>query len=190
MSDSTAAPAPGPAAVDEHGRVDPPPAAGELETLLAFLDHHRATFAWKTAGVDADGWRRTVGASTMTLGGMTKHLALVEDDWFDHDLMGRDAREPWASNDWDADPDWEWRTGALEDPDRVRALWSASVERARACTAEALADGGLDRLAARPWRDGRYPSLRWILVHMIEEYARHNGHADLIRESIDGVVGE
>ena len=64
------------------------------------------------------------------------------------------------------------------------------MERSRAAVAEALADGGLDRLAKVPWRDGRAPSLRWIVVHMIEEYARHNGHADLLRESIDGETGE
>jgi hypothetical protein len=64
------------------------------------------------------------------------------------------------------------------------------VERSRALTADALADGGLGQPASRPWRDGRAPSLRWIAVHMIEEYARHNGHADLLRESVDGSTGE
>jgi hypothetical protein len=69
-------------------------------------------------------------------------------------------------------------------------LWRDAVERSRADVAEALADGGLDRLARRGWADGRTPSLRWILCHLIEEYARHNGHADLIREAVDGQTGE
>jgi hypothetical protein len=70
------------------------------------------------------------------------------------------------------------------------ALWQDAVARSRVLVKEALADGGLDRLAQRTWPDGRAPSLRWILCHMIEEYARHNGHADLLRESVDGLVGE
>ena len=70
------------------------------------------------------------------------------------------------------------------------SLWSDAVERSRQLVATALVDGGLDQLARRTWPDGTAPSLRWILLHMIEEYARHNGHADLIRESVDGATGE
>jgi hypothetical protein len=66
----------------------------------------------------------------------------------------------------------------------------AAVARSRSLVTEALADGGLERLARRTWPDGRAPSLRWILVHLVEEYARHNGHADLLRESVDGLTGE
>nr|BFF26172.1 hypothetical protein GCM10025732_41370 [Glycomyces mayteni] len=121
---------------------------------------------------------------------MMKHLALVESSWFSRSLFGRPVGEPWDAVDWKADRDWEWHSAAQDTPDELRALWAASVERARALTAEALADGGLDRLAHGAWEDGRKPSLRWILVHMIEEYARHNGHADLLRESIDGATGE
>jgi uncharacterized damage-inducible protein DinB len=175
---------------DEHGRREPDPAADEATTLLGFLDYHRETFAWKTRGLDAAGLAVTVGASAMTLAGLTKHLALVEDDWLSRKLLGREWSEPWASVDWDSDRDWEWRTALTDDPAALHELWAGSVERSRANTAAALASGGLDQLAARAWSDGRSPSLRWILVHLIEEYARHNGHADLLREAADGERGE
>ena len=176
--------------LDEQGRPEPPPAGNETDTLVGFLEYQRATLAWKSGGLDAAGLSTTVGASTMTLGGMLKHMAWVEDFWFSVRLHGRDPATIWEDVDWKADPDWEWNSAAADSPEEVRALWQEAVERSRTLAAEALADGGLDRLAKRPWQDGRAPSLRWILVHMIEEYSRHNGHADLIRESIDGVVGE
>jgi uncharacterized damage-inducible protein DinB len=176
--------------VDEHGRTEPPLTADEAGTLLGFLDYQRATFAWKCAGLDAAGLAATVGVSAMTLGGMLKHLALVEDSWFSESLFGRDPAPPWNSVDWDADRDWEWHTAAGDSPEQLRGLWRDNVARARSRVSEALASGGLDQLAVRTWPDGRSPSLRWIICHMIEEYARHNGHADLIRESVDGVTGE
>lgn len=176
--------------VDEQGRPEPDPDADEVPTLLGFLDFHRATLEWKTRGLDAAGLRATVGASTMTLGGLLKHLAYVEEDWFSRALHGRDRAEPWASVDWSADRDWEWHSAAEDDPDELRALWRAAVDRSRADVAAALAAGGVDAPAARTWPDGRTPHLRWILTHMIEEYARHNGHADLLREAVDGEVGE
>ncbi|TFV67897.1 UNVERIFIED_ORG: DinB family protein [Bacillus sp. AZ43] len=175
--------------IDEQGRPEPPVAGDEVATLLGFLDFHRATFAWKTGGLDGDALRVSVGASSMTLGGMLKHLALVEQSWFAHRLHGR-GEHPRRGGPFDADPDWEWNAAAEESPEQLREQWTEAVARSRDLVAEALADGGLDRLAAVPWPDGRTPSLRWILVHMIEEYARHNGHADLIREQIDGQTGE
>ena len=176
--------------LDEQGRPEPPIAANETDTLLGFLDFQRATFAWKCADLDSAGLQATVGVSTMTLGGMLKHLALVEDSWFSRSLHDQERQPPWNAVDWAADEDWEWRTAADDNPDELRALWENAVARSRALVDEALADGGLDRLARRTWPDGRAPSLRWIVVHMIEEYARHNGHADLLRESIDGATGE
>ncbi len=176
--------------VDEQGRPEPPEAADETTTLLAFLDWQRATLAWKCGGLDAAGLRATLPPSTMTLGGLLKHLALVEDSWFSRWLFGRDYSAPWSAVDWDADRDWEWRTAAEDAPEQLFALWQGTVERSRALVAEALADGGLDRRAQRTGADGFAPSLRWILVHMIEEYARHAGHADLIREAVDGLTGE
>ncbi|MCU0268274.1 MAG: DinB family protein [Acidimicrobiales bacterium] len=175
---------------DEHGRPEPPVAGDETATLLGFLEYQRATLAWKCRGLDEAGLRATVGVSSMTLGGLLKHLAVVEDAWTTERLHGREAPEPWHSVDWDADPDWEWRSAAGDTPDALRARWDESVARSRSAVAEALADGGLDRLAAWTWPDGTTPSLRWIVVHLIEEYARHNGHADLIREAVDGSAGE
>ncbi len=175
---------------DAQGRPEPPPAADEVDTLRGFLDFQRATFAWKCAGLDAAGLAATVGVSTMTLGGMLKHLALVENYWFAENLLGRAPGPPWDAVDWDADPDWDWSSAAHDSPEELRALWEAAVAQARIDVDEALARGGLEQLAKRAWPDGRAPSLRWILCHMIEEYGRHNGHADLIRESVDGETGE
>ena len=176
--------------LDEQGRPEPPLAGDETATILGFLEYQRATLAWKCAGLDAAGLRATVGASSVTLGGLLKHLAYDEDDWFSRWLHGRDKAPPWDTVDWKADPDWEWHSAAQDSPEQLFALWQGAVARSRSLVAEALADGGLERLARRTWPDGRAPSLRWILVHMIEEYARHNGHADLIRESVDGLTGE
>jgi len=175
---------------DEHGRPEPPIAADEVTTLLGFLDYQRATLAWKTSGLGSAGLQATVGASTITLGGLLKHLALVEDYWFSQRLHGRAKRPPWDAVDWKADPDWDWHSAAEDSPEQLRSLWQEAVERSRSLVAEALANGGLEQLARRAWPSGEFPSLRWILVHMIEEYARHNGHADLIREAVDGAVGE
>jgi uncharacterized damage-inducible protein DinB len=176
--------------LDEQGRPEPPLAGDETATLLGFLDFQRATLAWKCAGLDATGMRATVGVSAMTLGGMLKHLAFVEDWWCSRWLHGRDPQPPWDAVDWDADPDWDWRSAATDPPEQLRGLWEETVARSRSAVAEALADGGLDRVARRTWPDGRAPSLRWILLHLVEEYARHNGHADLLRESVDGLTGE
>ena len=176
--------------VDAQGRPQPPDAGDETTMLLAFLDWQRATLAWKCGGLDAAGLRATLPPSTMTLGGLLKHMALVEDSWFSRWLFDRGYSAPWNGVDWKADPDWEWRTAADDTPEQLFALWEGAVERSRALVADALADGGLDRLARRRGADGFAPSLRWILLHMIEEYARHDGHADLIRESVDGLTGE
>jgi uncharacterized damage-inducible protein DinB len=176
--------------IDEHGRPEPPVAGNEAETLIGFLEYQRATFAWKTARLDSAGLAATVAASSMTLGGMLKHLALVEDGWFSQALRGHKPASPWDTVDWDADPDWEWHSAADDTPDQLRAIWQANVDRSRVCVTEALAAGDVGQPGTRTWPDGRTPTMRWILTHMIEEYARHNGHADLIRESIDGETGE
>ena len=176
--------------IDAQGRPEPPPAADEVDTLRGFLEFQRATFAWKCAGLDAAGLAATVGVSTMTLGGMLKHLALVENYWFSQQLHGHDSGPPWDTADWDADPDWDWHSAAHDSPEELRTLWEHAVERAQMEVDKTLASGGLEQLAEVKWPDGRAPSLRWILCHMIEEYGRHNGHADLIRESVDGQTGE
>ncbi|NND04195.1 MAG: DinB family protein [Acidimicrobiia bacterium] len=176
--------------IDEHGRTHPPLAANELDTLMGFLDYQRATLAWKCRGLDSHGMESSVGASTMTLGGLLKHLALVEDSWSARWLHGMDRQPPWDSIDWAADPDWDWDSAAEDSPEELLAIWERSVNRSRELYERALSDGDLSQLAKRPFEDGSAPSLRWILVHMIEEYARHNGHADLLRESVDGQTGE
>jgi uncharacterized damage-inducible protein DinB len=176
--------------VDEQGRPEPPLAADETATLLGFLEFQRATLAWKCAGLDAAGLGATVAASSMTLGGMLKHLAYVEDIWCSVRLRGREWQPPWDTVDWGADPDWDWHSAAMDTPEELLTLWQDTVARSRSAVAEALAEGGLEQLARRALRDGRVPSLRWIVVHLIEEYSRHNGHADLLRESVDGLIGE
>ncbi len=178
------------AELDGHGRPEPPLTGDEADTLVGFLEYHRATLAWKCSGLDAAGLRASVGASTMTLGGIMKHLAAVEDWWFSRCLFGRDPMPPFDTVDWDADPDWEWRTASNDTPEELVALWQVAVTRSRSSVEEALSEGGLARLTDRKFPDGRAPSLRWVLTHMIEEYARHNGHADLLRESVDGAIGE
>jgi uncharacterized damage-inducible protein DinB len=171
-------------------RAEPPVAGDETATMLGSLERQRAIFAWKCGGLDTAGLNATVGASSMTLGGLLKHLALVEDEYFTRRLLGRDFPPPWDTADWDADRDWEWHSAAEDTPEQLYALWQTSVDRSRAAVTEALADGDLGQLARRKWPDGRAPSLRRILVDLIEEYARHTGHADLIRESVDGLTGE
>jgi hypothetical protein len=183
--------------IDDQGRPEPTPAAGEVEAALGFLDFQRATLEWRCSRLDAQGLSTRVAASTMTLGGLMKHMAWVEDYWFSRRLCGLAPSDPWASAPWDVDRDWEWTSAAADTPDELLTLWRANVERSRQRVAEVLADtngdgagGGFDRLAAVPWDNGDAPNLRWIVLHMIEEYARHNGHADLIREAVDGETGE
>jgi hypothetical protein len=177
--------------LDSNAILNEPPVAGnELDTLVGALERQRRYIAWKCGGLDSAGLQATLGPSGMTLGGLLKHLALVEDDVFAVKLHGREPQPPWDTVDWDADRDWEWRTAAEDSPEQLMSLWQDAVGRSRALVAEALADGGLDRPAAFSWPDGRTPSLRRLMMDMIEEYARHLGHADLIRESVDGLVGE
>jgi uncharacterized damage-inducible protein DinB len=168
-------------------RTDPDTTGDELTLLSQFLDYHRATLVQKASGLDRGQLGTRLGPSTLTLAGLVKHMALVEDGWFGRVLLGREYSEPWDSVDWDADPDWEFRTAVDDEPEDVLRLYADACERSRAATTEA---GDLDRVAARPSRSGEPFSLRWIMLHMIEETARHNGHADLIRENIDGATGE
>ena len=164
--------------------------SAEARTVLAILERNRRTFAWKTAGLRQEGLAATTAASTMTLGGLVKHMALVEADWLAVKLAGEPYGEPWDSVDFDADPDWEWRTGAMDAPIALEQLWSASVSRSRRIVDGVLRQRGMDGPASFSKRDGRSPTVREMLLDMIEEYARHTGHADLLRESVDGRVGE
>ncbi|MEV6024534.1 DUF664 domain-containing protein [Streptomyces sp. NPDC052036] len=118
------------------------------------------------------------------------HLALGEEDSFSRRMFGRELGPPWDAVDLEADPDREWRSAAQDSPEQSYALWRQTVARSRALLAEALEGGGLDRPAAGSRPADRTPGLRRVLIDLIEEYARHVGHADLLRESIDGRVGE
>ncbi len=160
-------------------RVDSPLAAPERTMLTAFLDYHRATLLWKVDGVGDADLRRPLTPSGMSLLGLVKHLAYVEQWWFLMVFAGEDLPAPWT----DADPDADWRVEDDETTAAILDFYRATVERARAVVAAA----DLDAPARRP---GKEQTLRWIMVHMIEETARHNGHADLMREAIDGATGE
>jgi hypothetical protein len=172
------------------GRVEPPIAGDEAAAVLGELERVRSYLAWKCGGLDAAGMRATLGPSTITLGGLLKHLANVEDSHFTRLLLASPPGPPWDAVDWDSDPDWEWRSAADDTPEQLILLWEQSVARSRVLVAEALADGGLDHLGRYVTRTGESPNLRRMLLDLIEEYARHVGHADLIRESIDGLTGE
>ena len=170
---------------------EPPPSGDETATLLGEMERVRSIIAWKCGGLDAGGMRATLPPSTLTLGGLLKHLAGVEDEYFTHRLLGEALGPPWDTVNWGADPNWEWRTGAEDPPEEVMALWRQATDRSRAAVEKALAGGGgLDQRAKVSMRSGELPTLRRIIVDMVEEYARHAGHADLIRESVDGLVGE
>ena len=167
-------------------RVDPPFTADERSTLTGFLDYQRATLLGKAEGLTAEQLRAPLPTSPLTIGGLLKHLALVEDDWIQSDFLGGPMPEPWASAPFDADRDWEFHSAGQDDPDKLRELYRAACERSRA----GIAGHDLEARSVRSDPQGRHWSLRWILVHLIEETARHNGHADLLREAIDGQVGE
>lgn len=169
---------------------EPPVAGTEAEHLTGALDRLRATFRWKAGGLDAAGLRARIGASTLTLGGLLKHLACAEDQMFSTKLSGAPMGPPWDTAPWDADPDWDFTSAADDTPEALYTLWDTTVERSRAKLDKALADGGLDQLVHAAFPDGRHCSLRRLVCDLIEEYGRHTGHADLLRESVDGLVGE
>lgn len=167
-------------------RVDPVGGGGERELLVSFLDYQRGTIASKVQGLDQSQTGRALAPSTLTLGGLVKHLTLVEESWFSERFEGRPISAPWDTVDWDDDRDWDFRTGASEEPSDLLTRYAAACQRSNAI----IADAELDALAQWTGADGLNPNLRWILLHMIEETARHAGHADLIREAIDGTVGD
>ena len=169
---------------------EPSMTASEAEMLLFALDRSRAQFAWKCGGLDAAGLSQPHPPTTMTLGGLIKHLALCEDDITARMLTGQPIGAPWNAVDFDADPDWEWRTAADDSPDDLYRLWGGAVARTRAATDAALAPGGPGGPSKFTTGSGFTPNLRRVLVDLHDEYARHVGHADLLREAVDGLVGE
>ena len=163
-------------------RINPPYEAGERAMLDAWLDYHRATLAMKCDGLnDAQLRERSAPPSTLSLLGLVRHMADVERSWFRRVLAGEDAPPIFWSDD---DPDGDFDNVDTADVAEGFATWRSECERARQAAAAAPS------LDVTGLRRGEPVSLRWILVHMIEEYARHNGHADLLRERIDGAVGD
>ena len=165
-----------------EGRTQPAYVGDERELALAFLAFHRDTLHWKIDGLTKEQLLQPVPPSTMTLLGLVRHLAVVEDSWFNEIFLGEGLSEPWASVDWDADRDWEWHSAADYSVQESIALWETAVARSNAV----IAAHGFDERSAK---GTDRPSLRWIVLHMIEEYSRHNGHADLLREAVDGQTG-
>lgn len=165
-------------------RLDPPRAGDERSLLTAFLDYHRTTLAMKCDGLSDEQLRRqAVPPSELSLLGLVRHLADVERHWFRRVLVGEQAPPLFYS---DEDPDGEFHlTGQHTGPAAFEA-WQAEIDHAR----RNCADLDLGTESVKAAKDGTRYSLRWVLLHMIEEYARHNGHADLLRERVDGATGE
>ena len=167
--------------IDDARRQEPPFILGEREMLEGWLDYHRMTMLFKVEGLDDAGRKsRPVPTSKLSLHGLVRHMAEVERNWFRYVLL----RQPDAGSIWYDDEVEDSELVPLDDADWKAdlAAWQAECAASRAAAAaHALSDSGL--------RFGEPCSLRWIYVHMIEEYARHNGHADLIRELVDGRVG-
>jgi uncharacterized damage-inducible protein DinB len=166
--------------VESTPRQRPPEAATEREVLSGMLDFLRATAVTKVAGLsDSDAFRRPVPPSALSAAGVLKHLTGVERFWFSIDFAGTDVAWPWTEED----PHGNFRPGKDETLAGIVAGYDAECQRSRQVTASA----GLDDVARA---EGMSFTLRYALVHMIEETARHCGHLDLLRESIDGATGE
>ncbi len=161
--------------------------ADERTLLLGLLQFHRDTLRRKTAGLDVEQLAATLPPADLTLGGMLRHMAYVEDWWFGVVLAGLEPAPPFDDVDWKADEDWDWHSAVGVDPVALRAEFDRFTARSDELIGP---EPDFDALAVRrSRRTGDAVSLRWILLHMIQEYARHNGHADLIRQSVDGAVG-
>jgi len=168
---------------------EPPFAGDETSAVFGALDRQRTTFRWKCADLDAAGLAASTASSELTLGGLLKHLALIEDHYFQVKILGAPMPAAWDDADWDTDG-WEFSSAAADSPDRLYALWDAAVERSRAAVAEIAGRGGLDAPAAQAMPDGGHPNIRRMVMDLVEEYGRHTGHADLLREAVDGRTGE
>lgn len=172
--------------MSETPLVDPDRNTDERTTLVQFLDFYRAITRRKAEGLDAAQMGTTLGPSPLTIGSITKHLAYVEDIWFTAAFAGNPMDEPWTTAPFADDPDWELHSAVDDTPTELLALHEAACARSRVV----IADGALDDQAVIPQADGSPRNLRWIIVHLIEEYARHVGHLDLLREAVDGSVGD
>jgi hypothetical protein len=169
---------------------EPPFAGTEAEHVLASIDRLRATFRWKADGLDDEQIHVRIPSSTLTPAGLLKHLAVQEDYLAAVKIAGRDMPSMWDANGWDADQDWEFSSAADDSAQELYALYDAAVERSRNLVREVLDERGLDGDSAVALDDGTRVSVRRFLFDQIEEYGRHTGHLDLLREAIDGRVGE
>jgi hypothetical protein len=158
---------------------------GPEKDMLAYaLDRARAQFAWKTGGLSAEQLRRTHPPSTLTIAGLIKHLTQVEDRYSRTQLRGLPLGAPWDDADWDADPEWDWHSAIDDEPEYLYSLWYDAVARAKAVWAEV----DPDTPSVQTWDEG-VVSARRIQIDLLEEYLRHTGQLDLLREAIDGLVG-
>lgn len=159
----------------------------EVEVLQFALDRVRRQFAWKTGGLEAEQLRRRHEPSAMTLAGLVKHMAFVEDG-FTSRAAERPIGAPWDARSWSENDRWGWESAVSDEPEKLYALWYGAAARSHAAWQELSADGGLDVVIADPdpaWSSNR----RRILVDLLEEYLKHTGHADVLREAVDGVTG-
>jgi hypothetical protein len=169
---------------------EPPFAGTETEHMLGSLDRLRATFRWKADGLDATQIHAAPAPSTLTVGGLMKHLAVQEDYAAFVKIAGAPMPSLWDDNGWDGDNDWELTSAADQSPAELYALYDAAVDRARDAIGSVLDERGIDGDSAVTLADGTKASVRRVLFDLLEEYARHTGHVDLVREAVDGRVGE
>jgi len=169
---------------------EPPFTGTEGEHLLGSLDRIRATFRWKADGLDTAQMRTSMPSSTLTVGGLLKHLAVQEDYAALVKLAGRPIPSVWDDNGWDGDDDWEFNSAAEQSAAELYDLYDEAVDRARGVVRAILDERGLDAGSAVTLEDGTRVSVRRILFDLLEEYGRHTGHIDLVREAVDGRAGE
>lgn len=166
-------------------RLEPAQAGPELSALSGVLDWLRETVLYKTDGLTREQLTQRLPSSELTLAGLLNHLAKVEDLWFRVRFAGLPADSLWAGAA--TDPDHDFRSAAELDPDELRRRYREAGARSREIVAAAAT---LDQRSVGSSADGQHWDLRWILIHLVEETARHAGHADLLREAIDGATGE
>ncbi|MER5733993.1 DinB family protein [Streptomyces sp. NPDC002138] len=166
-------------------RTEPSTTANERDMLDGWLDYHRATLAWKCEGLTDEELRRVpLAPSELSLLGLVRHMSEVERYWFREITLGEDLDDLYSTED---DPDGEFHLTDQDTWAEAEQVWREEIERAR----QASAGRPLDEVSiGRSRGSGEHFNLRWVYTHMIEEYARHNGHADLLREHIDGATGE
>ena len=167
-------------------QIPDPTSTDERDVLGQYLDYQRETILLKTEGLTREQLGQRIATSDLTLAGILYHLALNEEGWFEVHFGGLGPREDFTGIDWDAEPDYEFHTALEKEPDWLRRRYREACNRARQVVARAAS---LDDQSVSPWQ-GKPFTLRWVILHLIEETARHAGHADLLREAIDGSAGE